>query len=136
MQEIKFRAYYKKKFVGMIILSSMSGIIHHFGGSYDELFQFTGLRDKNRNEIYDGDVVRGIDINPDHGEYPWNGVIRWDKGRYLFYIAQSQYYNKRHMDEFIEIEVTRHIYENPEFVERLEVEKAASKNLKAAGSTK
>ena len=60
MREIKFRAMYKGKMQPISGYGSASGGTFVLDESIDSpLMQYTGLKDKNGKEIYEGDVVRG-----------------------------------------------------------------------------
>ena len=78
MREIKFRAWFEPE-VKMIY---MHGEIHisTFLGKYvstnSKLMQFTGLKDKNGKEIYEGDVVEN-----GNGVYL---IIYYDNGKAMF----------------------------------------------------
>ena len=61
MREIKFRAWHKDldKMYFDVEVSSTDWLdkTRHFGGDKSTLMQFTGLKDKNGKEIYEGDIL-------------------------------------------------------------------------------
>jgi hypothetical protein len=71
------------------------------------LMQFTGLHDKNGNEIYEGDVVAERLMLGD--SYTMNYPVVWDQ-RGMFAV------NNYPITHFYEIEVIGNIYENPELL--------------------
>ncbi|WP_411502945.1 YopX family protein [Brevibacillus centrosporus] len=73
-----------------------------------ELMQFTGLRDKNGKEIYEGDIVRLNDCGDifDH-------VVRWIEEEACFVFDAGDWYGPGDMD-FKRCEVIGNIYEKPE----------------------
>jgi uncharacterized phage protein (TIGR01671 family) len=74
------------------------------------LMQYTGLKDKNGKEIYEGDVVR---ISKDHTEVMnWVGDGDWmgDKQPLVGFVHHSAIYKRP-------IEIIGNIYENPELLQ-------------------
>ena len=81
-REIKFRVWEKydskMSYSDMELFDDMIGFrFNHFGIEVDgfddiELMQFTGLKDKNGKEIYEGDVVREL-------REDWSFTDGWEK---------------------------------------------------------
>ena len=86
-----------------------------------KLMQYTGLKDKNGKEIYEGDVLRFT------GEYPmgldsWMGRRFWERTGYVYYDDEESRFTCTKMGDQVspsywiacEKEVIGNIYENPE----------------------
>lgn len=89
------------------------------------LNQFTGLRDKNGKEIYEGDII-DVDCDCDPGEYdccahdPWKGYVAWHDEYSSFELfgldhsPSSEAFESHYEDVWT---VFGNIYENPELLE-------------------
>lgn len=122
MREIKFRAWNcrKKEFHEKPIAISNDGILRMIGDDewIDTSFipqQYTGLKDKNGKEIYEGDILK-LDSH-------FSIRIEWaDGGFKVMDVDRIRYINKildRHISDFvIDIwEIIGNIYENPELLD-------------------
>lgn len=73
------------------------------------LMQYTGLKDKNGKEIYEGDI-----INKDNNS-PYSYEVFFDNG--CFFVKTINYGLKR-LGFFVDIEVIGNIYENTELLKQ------------------
>ena len=124
MREIKFRAWHKEEKIigevlGIDILHKEIFFSNEDVDCYEhtdfkdiELMQYTGLKDKNNKEIYEGDIVKlrsnhGIGVIKYYDE--WGAfVVEYIKPRPLAVLGMN-YYKE-------DIEVLGNIYENPELI--------------------
>src|SRR5690625_1826614 len=118
MREIKFRALNNdKKYMEYDVdINSDGQVIEYnygyYAGSYDyPIMQYTGLKDKNGREIYEGDILEIKHLmGCETGELIFKyGAFLFDDGGYSYlgdHLANSEY-----------IKVIGNIYENPELLE-------------------
>lgn len=78
-----------------------------------ELMQYTGLKDKNGKEIYEGDVVS---IKPNFHIAEPHVVVNWDKDELAWSFGCHTFVIDGALDE---IEVIGNIYENEDLITRV-----------------
>jgi uncharacterized phage protein (TIGR01671 family) len=128
MRELKFRAFYQKKLYMQEYCGGFSYFIHNDSDALtlEDIFvaaerqkciiqQYTGVKDKNGKEIYEGDIVSFQ--YRDEGLF--NGVIGLDD-MYLGYSVQDSkaFFGSMQItyDNTEELNVIGNIFENPELL--------------------
>jgi len=119
MRELKFRAWDKKRNIMIgedypdnwgsekqeywadVFEISLTGITEITQNARFEIMQYTGLRDKNGKEIYEGDVLCWPKYEGTENQTRW--PVEWDDER-----AQFTYWSPR-----MDAEVVGNIYEHP-----------------------
>ncbi|MDM0633543.1 YopX family protein [Clostridium perfringens] len=145
-REIKFRIYdtdekqmFYQEDIDYIDINNEIAYINQDGGGYDylidfvygdgKLMQYTGLKDKNGKEIYDGDILRckclkkcKLDSCAEKVIQYKNSIIEWwESGCNLGYRlrdskGKTMMIKPTHL-RTMEVEVIGNIYENPELLE-------------------
>lgn len=120
MRPIKFRAFNKEDknicdvvridlFVKCALVKLKNGRHKEFSFDDIELMQFTGLYDKHRKEVFEGDIVKD-----NYGEI---GSVEWDSEKLQFFI--STYDGGCFFDQETRVyEIIGNIHENPELLEQ------------------
>ena len=106
MREIKFRAYSKESFTyfDLDLLNDESRAFYINEIEDNQVMQYTGLKDKNDVEIYEGDIVKGNYLRG-------IGVVEWNK-----YFCKFDISHRMNISPSDEFEVIGNIYENKELL--------------------
>lgn len=132
MREIKFRLYDKtvKKMYHDVIVGNCEHksvcpavYVEHQGWVHSEIcevMQYTGLKDKNDKEIYEGDIIDISYISPLNNKLVIQRyVIEWSNGIYkATFINDKPYYDRFLWMEYNNVEVIGNTYENQELLEQ------------------
>ena len=119
MKELRFRAWDGKKMIEDAIPTSETSIVElfeyeHQVAEVEAVEQYTGLKDKNGKEIYEGDILT-------HKDYWWI-KIEYDNGAFIARDIQSTKCNNRIIKGYIsnfnisKWKVIGNIYEDKELI--------------------
>lgn len=120
MREIKFRAWHKQE-KDMYHFINFSGVNDYYNGDLmtlkcgfpDELvlMQYTGLKDKNGKEIYEGDIVKYCE------EYIQEDLIKWSNGIIEYGGSGFKIDGKGELDFYgDDIEIIGNVYQNKDLL--------------------
>lgn len=79
------------------------------GEEYYELIQYTGLKDKNGKEIYEGDIISGL-LTIEEDNYDFKGHIIFEEGQFKCEQADFDLW------VYESLEIVGNVYENPDLV--------------------
>src|SRR5690606_17749454 len=134
VREIKFRAWDKENEVmiypkGILfdgrVVNFSCGILEPFEGY--ELMQYTGLKDKNGKEIYEGDIVSGQSFESSMLEH-WNFDVEYEPEIYVIKYHHASFktfdlkgrwvavLNHHVSSKVDDLQVIGNIYENSELI--------------------
>jgi uncharacterized phage protein (TIGR01671 family) len=125
MREIKFRAWHnvQNKMLSDEEINQFWLNVFKYNGDEEgcTFMQYTGFKDKNDQEIYEGDIVYFNDFSYDRtgghvGDNILNGKVYFDSGMWLIETAKGHYSLCDSILNDEELEIVGNIYQNKELL--------------------
>ena len=135
MREIKFRAWDKdrKRFLRCIVGNTdinddkwicpltyceVNGVYDWYNNDTCEIMQYTGIKDINDVEIYEGDIVGTIRYGGFNKNIMFKGIVIYDEDYCSFCVKyiKGKIYSPMYL---CEVKVIGNIYENEELLEEI-----------------
>lgn len=113
MREIKFRAWDKEKakMIKDFRFDEFNDVNDYFADNDFIFMQFTGLKDKNNKEIYEGDIVHFKTLRSKE----YIGEVKSYEDAASFFVVAKEHYMEC-LDDVYDLEVLGNIYENKELL--------------------
>lgn len=115
-REIKFRAWIGEQMIGWDNLKSLRYAIDNENAV---VMQYTGLKDKSGKEIYEGDIVKRIELDCDKTEHESIYFVLFNDACFCLEAVKSHFLRKgANCRIFEELEIIGNIYENEELLKQ------------------
>ncbi len=101
--------------VGMLGSGGTEAKFEVTGYAFKKLLQYTGLKDKNGKEIYEGDII-DCDMSYEGGSLPHGGVIVYNKTFAGFATKNEGGETLMHKHILSSLKIIGNIHENPELL--------------------
>lgn len=126
-REIKFRAWDSETKEMSYDFLSRNWLKVCIESPYVEIMQYTGLKDRNGKEIYEGDILTSEHYPfQDEGKYNYHGVIEWIDEEASFYMTKRLANKEKRgisdgisqpIESIEEFEVIGNCWDNPDLLE-------------------